>query len=428
MPLMASAPRDPGGPARRGGPPRRPGLGHRGGPADPARGRGRRGLLGELPTPEQTRARGRQPHRRPAGRTRVGTGPAARDPHRHRDLPRRARRDERDPPPGQLVAFFGYSTFLTTPLRTAIEYVIISTRAYVGAGRVLRILTIDPLVTEPDRPLPWPEQVERLDDAPVASRLAPRPARRVVTETPRRGVAPGGPAGSFRRRRRRRPRQRHAPRPRSRSPTCAAHIIVSEIEPRLFSGELRDELVPHGDARRTRAIMRRPRGDERARHPRRARRRAGHAGRGTGPRLLGRTAPAPEPRAGDADRGRRARPRRADVGRRHPHRGPHRGATARGPRAVAHHARRHDEPAALGAMDLVYLMVDGRVVDQGTHHELVDRSRAYRQIVLREDALMPSCPSPTDGSSWPTRGSSSASTGGPSRACSRSTPSPPSWR
>ena len=37
--------------------------------------------------------------------------------------------------PGQLVAFFGYSSFLTTPLRTAIDYVIMSTRAYVGAGQ-----------------------------------------------------------------------------------------------------------------------------------------------------------------------------------------------------------------------------------------------------------------------------------------------------
>ena len=44
--------------------------------------------------------------------------------------------------PGQLVAFFGYATFLTTPLRTAIEYVISTTRAYVGAGKVLRILRV----------------------------------------------------------------------------------------------------------------------------------------------------------------------------------------------------------------------------------------------------------------------------------------------
>lgn len=49
---------------------------------------------------------------------------------------------------GQLVAFFGYATFLTTPLRTAIEYVIATTRAYVGAGRVLRILNVEPVVTD----------------------------------------------------------------------------------------------------------------------------------------------------------------------------------------------------------------------------------------------------------------------------------------
>ena len=55
------------------------------------------------------------------------------------------------------------------PLRTAIEGVIAATRAYVGAGRVLRVLNIDPLVAEPDvaaalaghastprRPREWP--------------------------------------------------------------------------------------------------------------------------------------------------------------------------------------------------------------------------------------------------------------------------------
>src|ERR1017187_64417 len=35
--------------------------------------------------------------------------------------------------PGQLVAFFGYATFLTTPLRTAIDYVIATTRPYVAS-------------------------------------------------------------------------------------------------------------------------------------------------------------------------------------------------------------------------------------------------------------------------------------------------------
>ncbi len=37
-------------------------------------------------------------------------------------------------------------------------------------------------------------------------------------------------------------------------------------------------------------------------------------------------------------------------------------------------------------MDLVYLLENGRVADQGTHDELVARSARYRQIVLREDS------------------------------------------
>ena len=66
--------------------------------------------------------------------------------------------------PGQLVAFFGYASFLTTPLRTAIDYVIMSTRAYVGAGRVLRILAVRPLVSDPASPLAGPARLTRLED------------------------------------------------------------------------------------------------------------------------------------------------------------------------------------------------------------------------------------------------------------------------
>jgi ABC-type multidrug transport system fused ATPase/permease subunit len=43
-------------------------------------------------------------------------------------------------------------------------------------------------------------------------------------------------------------------------------------------------------------------------------------------------------------------------------------------------------PLLLEKMDLVYLVEGGRVSDQGTHDELVARSARYRQIVLREDS------------------------------------------
>ena len=42
-------------------------------------------------------------------------------------------------------------------------------------------------------------------------------------------------------------------------------------------------------------------------------------------------------------------------------------------------------PLMLEVMDAVLLVIDGRVVDSGTHRELVGRSAPYRAIVLRED-------------------------------------------
>ena len=46
--------------------------------------------------------------------------------------------------PGQLVAFYGYTAFLTMPLRTATEFVDKLTRTRVAARRIVKILTIEP--------------------------------------------------------------------------------------------------------------------------------------------------------------------------------------------------------------------------------------------------------------------------------------------
>ena len=145
---------------------------------------------------------------------------------------------------GQLVAFFGYSTFLTTPLRTAIEYVITSTRAYVGAGRVLRILTIPPWSPSPNRPWSGPSGSSTFDDARSGVALSRGQLSAVVTETPAEATLLTNRLGRFV--------------PDVEDVTVngtalssfsvaatRAHVVVSEIEPRLFSGVLRDELVPH---------------------------------------------------------------------------------------------------------------------------------------------------------------------------------------
>jgi ABC-type multidrug transport system fused ATPase/permease subunit len=42
-------------------------------------------------------------------------------------------------------------------------------------------------------------------------------------------------------------------------------------------------------------------------------------------------------------------------------------------------------PLLLETMDVVYVVVDGRAIEHGTHEELLTTSPTYRQIVLRED-------------------------------------------
>jgi len=46
--------------------------------------------------------------------------------------------------PGQLVAFYGYSAFLVMPLRTATEFVDRATRAHIGARKIIAVLRVQP--------------------------------------------------------------------------------------------------------------------------------------------------------------------------------------------------------------------------------------------------------------------------------------------
>jgi ABC-type multidrug transport system fused ATPase/permease subunit len=285
--------------------------------------------------------------------------------------------------PGQLVAFFGYATFLTTPLRTAIEYVIATTRAYVGAGRVLRILNVEPLVVEPTSPLLWPATIDALEDRVSGVSLRRGQLVAVVTETPAEasmlcdrlgrfvadvdGVTLNGtPLGLF-----------------SVSDT-RRHVVVSEIEPRLFSGELRYELVPHGDvsdgnimpaleATSSLDILEALEDgldtlvEERGRSFSGGQRQRLSLARAilTNADVLILVEPTS---AVDTHTEGRIAARLRDV------RGAHTTLVAT------------TSPLLLEKMDVVYVVVDGRAVEHGTHEQLVATSSTYRQIVLREDA------------------------------------------
>jgi ABC-type multidrug transport system fused ATPase/permease subunit len=285
--------------------------------------------------------------------------------------------------PGQLVAFFGYSSFLTTPLRTAIDYVIMSTRAYVGAGKVLRILKVEPLVTEPENPVAWPHQLELLEDTSSGVVLARGQLAALVTDTPDHAAVIVDRLGRF------------VPDTNDvlvnglaiSSYSLAdvrSHIIVSEIEPRLFSGELRYELMPHGliDDERILEVLHATSSldvldaledglsttvEERGRGFSGGQRQRLSLARAllTNAEVLILVEPTS---AVDTHTEGRIAARLREI------RGEHTTLVAT------------SSPLLLEKMDVIYVVLDGEVTDHGTHDELAARSSAYRRLVLREDA------------------------------------------
>jgi ABC-type multidrug transport system fused ATPase/permease subunit len=142
--------------------------------------------------------------------------------------------------PGQLVAFFGYATFLTLPLRTVIEYIVASTRAVVGARKVIAILATAPAVATPAVPLPWPTSPNELADPVGGVRIhlggliglvaeTPAAAQHLVDQLARftptsTATLDGTPLSAF------------------ALDDVRRHIVVSEIEPRIFAGTIRSEV------------------------------------------------------------------------------------------------------------------------------------------------------------------------------------------
>jgi ABC-type multidrug transport system fused ATPase/permease subunit len=64
---------------------------------------------------------------------------------------------------GSLVAFYGYATFLVLPLRTATDFANQLMRGLVAAGRVIRVLKLQPDITDPAAPLSLPDHGDLAD-------------------------------------------------------------------------------------------------------------------------------------------------------------------------------------------------------------------------------------------------------------------------
>jgi ABC-type multidrug transport system fused ATPase/permease subunit len=141
---------------------------------------------------------------------------------------------------GQLVAFYGYATFLVFPLRTLAEAVDKITRAHVAAGRVVRLLSIQPDLAEPESPEAAPSTHGDLVDAESGAVIRPGILTAIAATDPRDAVLIADRLGRY----------VDGPVTLSGVPlkdlnraTVRRLILVAAADARLFSGLLRDELA-----------------------------------------------------------------------------------------------------------------------------------------------------------------------------------------
>jgi ABC-type multidrug transport system fused ATPase/permease subunit len=148
--------------------------------------------------------------------------------------------------PGELVAFYGYSAFLVIPLRTATEFADRATRAWIGARKIIRVLQVEPDTADGPTPAPEPAAPARLTDPVSDVTVAPGRLTAVVSGRPQDSAALADRLGRFG------PIRTPVlmdgvPLADLPLPVVRRRVVVSENDPRLFTGVLRDELDPRGD-------------------------------------------------------------------------------------------------------------------------------------------------------------------------------------
>jgi len=283
--------------------------------------------------------------------------------------------------PGQLVAFYGYTAFLTTPLRTATEFVDKMIRARVAARRIVAILGVEPdhattesgatlngHVVDLGAPLVDPVTGVVIEPGRVTALVSARPeetsqlAHRLGRTRPgRHGVRWGDV-------------------PIDDLPVDAvrSRVVVSEADPHLFSGPVREALGGASDDERHIAVWVTSASDalDALEH-------------GMDGEL--------EERGRALSGGQRQRVSLARALLRNPEVlvliEPTSAVDAHteariAERLVAHRAGRTTvlvtaSPLLLDRADTVVLVEDGRVAATGQHHELLCSRPAYRDVVLR---------------------------------------------
>ncbi len=154
---------------------------------------------------------------------------------------------------GELVAFYGYAAFLLIPVRTATEAADKFTRAHVGARRIIRVLGLEPQLDGSGADVTEPPADAELVDVRTGLVVRPGVLTAVVAADPQDATGILERLGRF-------ADDSEGARFGAvalddlRLSTVRRRIVVSDHDPRLFTGPLDEELDPTGSASRDRVL------------------------------------------------------------------------------------------------------------------------------------------------------------------------------
>jgi ABC-type multidrug transport system fused ATPase/permease subunit len=139
---------------------------------------------------------------------------------------------------GELVAFYGYAAFLMMPLRTATEFAQKQIRALVACRRIVKVLSVEPEIVDPDDPQAEPGAGELVDHGSGVT-IRPGILTAIVSEPPEEAAAVADRLGRFTEGNVTLAGVALADLPRN---TVRRRILVSDTGSMLFSGRLFEEL------------------------------------------------------------------------------------------------------------------------------------------------------------------------------------------
>ncbi|MGP9501638.1 ABC transporter ATP-binding protein [Specibacter sp. AOP5-B1-6] len=150
---------------------------------------------------------------------------------------------------GQLVALYGYAVFLVSPIRTAADAVSRLIRAQVGAKRIIDVLATPSAVHDAETTVPAPASPSALLDSVSGVVVAPGGLSAIVSDDPAKSADLARRLGRFEDAVLREAEVRWGSEALHMMPLreVRSRIVVSDAEPQLFTGTLREELDPAGN-------------------------------------------------------------------------------------------------------------------------------------------------------------------------------------